>query len=247
VAVPSPVPEAPPGDYRHRGTLWIGPNFWRWAAVAAAFFVVVLSFFPWLGYYPGGVPVRTQSAWQAAFGGESVDADLAKKVPLFDAPAKDKGSPGPGSNGLLIVYVLLLFPLLLLTAAVAVWDLMPLPQLPAAVQGLRPWRWLIVTGLALLALLFLVVQMLAGFSLESTVQARVESAMPLTPKDGKTLPPKEARERRMERGLLVEPLRRTGALRGASSLNMLLLVSALVMFWLERRGARPHPRIDVLW
>ncbi len=255
---PAPAPEPPPQDYTRRWTIWIGPNFWCWVAVAAALLVVVLSFFPWVGYFPGGMGTHTQSAWQAAFGGESVDKDLAefieKKNPLFERPADDKKSPGPGANGLLIVYVLLLIPVLLVTGAVAVWSVLP-RELPPAVQQLKPWRWGIVAALALVALLFLVLQMVTGFTLERSLQDRADRAESEMKKDfqegkeGKQpLAPgsKEGRALRMLRGLLLSPLQRTGALRAASSLHLLLVLSAVIMFWLERRGNKPRPRIDVL-
>ncbi|MCI0458010.1 MAG: zinc-ribbon domain-containing protein [Gemmataceae bacterium] len=257
----APTPEPPPADYTRRWSIWIGPNFWCWVAVAAAVLVFVLSFFPWVGYFPGGEGVRTQSAWQAAFGAQTVDKELGEMLkdkplfkgnPLFDTPADDKEkpkSPGPGANGLLIVYVLLLIPLLLLTGAVAVWNVLP-RELPPAVQKLKPWRWGIVAGVALLALLLLTLQMVTGFTLESSLQTTADQVLKpdLKQQDAKQPAPgsKEARALRVMRGLVLSPLQRTGALRAASSLHLLLFVSALIMFWLERRGNKPHPRIDVL-
>jgi len=251
---PSPIPAPTPEDVKSRLTIWISPHFWRWVAVGAAFFVVVLSFFTWVGYFPGGVPVRTQSAWQAAFGWEWVDRDLLEEVPkkaaVFEPVADLKKTGRPGGNGLLIFYVLLLIPLLLGTAAVAVWDLGPL-KVPPVVEKLKPWRWGIVAGVALLALLLLVFQLIAGFSLESNLQATVQASVDRKLKEaypGKAPAPasKEGRAFNLERGLLLSPLQRGGALRAALSLTVLLLISALLMFWLERRRNKPLPRIQVL-
>jgi hypothetical protein len=244
---PTQVPAPLPGDYTHRWSVHVNPHVLPWVAVAAVLGVFVLSFFPWVGRYPGGVPFVTQSAWQAAFGTESVDEE-AKKLKKLPSAMRLTGSAaneaGPAASGIMIAYVLLLLPTLLLTVAAAVWPLLPLP-LARALQRLRPWRWGLVTASALLALVLLVVQEASGFSLENRVAAEADRSATKPP--ATTTAPAEARQQALDRGLRLSQLRRTAALGWATGLNALALVCALLVFWVERRGARPLPRLDVLW
>ena len=68
----TPVPEG----YQRRFTIWFSPKYLQYVAPVAVFLVLVLSFFSWTGIYPGGVADVTQNAWQAAFGAYSVDTDV---------------------------------------------------------------------------------------------------------------------------------------------------------------------------
>jgi hypothetical protein len=244
---PAQVPAPPPGDYRHRWSVHVNPHVLPWVAVAAVLGVFVLSFFPWVGRYPGGVPFVTQSAWQAAFGAESVDEE-AKKLEKLPPAMRLTGSTAdevvPAASGLMIAYVLLLIPILLLTVAAAVWPLLPLP-LPVALQRLRPWRWGLVTAVALLALVLLVAQEASGFSLENRVAAEADKLATKPP--AAAAAPAEARQQALDRGLRLSQLHRTAALGWATGLNALAVVCALLVFWVERRGGRPLPRVDVLW
>jgi hypothetical protein len=244
-AQPVEVPASPPGNYAHRWSVHVNPHVLPWVAVAAVLGVFVLSFFPWVGRYPGGVPFVTQSAWQAAFGTESVDEE-AKKLKDLPPALRLSGSAAteaaPAASGLMIAYVLLWIPTLLLTVAAAVWQLLPLP---GALQRLRPWRWGLVTAVALLALILLVVQETSGFSLENRLAAQAEGGE--TKSSAAATAPAEARLQALERGLRLSQLHRTAALGWATGMNVLAVVCALLLFWVERRGARPLPRVDVLW
>jgi hypothetical protein len=254
-AVSMPLPAAPaagapaptPGDYAHRLSVHVNPHVLQWLAVVAVLTVFLLSFFPWVGRYPGGVPFVTQSAWQAAFGAESGPDEeakkLEKKLPAAMRPAGGGANEvSPGANGPMIVYVLLLVPALLLTVAAAVWQLLPLP---GALQRLRPWRWAFVAGVALLALVLLVLQEVSGFKLENRVTTEADSAEKKAATGGAS--PAETRRLALDRGLRLSQLHRTAALGWATGLNALAVVCAVLVFWAERRGARPLPRVDVLW
>ena len=94
--VPVSRPAAPPpvtGDYRHRGTVSLSPRVLPWLAVGALVLVFVLTFFPWVGFYPGGITVTYQNAWQAAFGSYSV-------VPEWEgqSPAAKDASTGSSQS-----------------------------------------------------------------------------------------------------------------------------------------------------
>src|SRR5262249_19247219 len=140
----------------------------------------------------------------------------------------------------LIFYVLLLILALLLTLAAVVWDLMP-TALPPALQRFRPWRWGLAFALILLTLVLLVVQEGSGFPLGDRV---VEGAEKLVAARRAELTPTGAE---VVHGQLVGELHRTAALMWVTILNALGALAALLVLWVERRGARPLPRVDVLW
>ena len=239
------TPQAAPGEHAHRWSVHINPHVLRWVVVAAVVALFVLSFFPWVGRYPGGVSAATQSAWQAAFGSESVDEDV--KMPANVRFGSDLANTA-GASGLMILYVLLLVLSLLLVVAVAVWDLLPL-KLPAALERLRPWRWGIVAAIASLGFLVLVFQEVSGFSLENRVTDAVDSYLKERQQHatGPNATPVMVKNLAVKRGLCLSQLHRTAALDWATALNLLAVLCALLVFWADRRGARPLPSVDVLW
>ena len=66
-----PPPPPPPGDYSHRRSIWINPRIVPFVAPVAHFLVFVLTFFPWLTFYPDPPTDKSESwmAWGAAFSG----------------------------------------------------------------------------------------------------------------------------------------------------------------------------------
>ncbi len=218
-AHPSPAPVME--DYRHKWTIWINPAVLQGLAVVAAVVLFVLSFFPWVGIYPGGVPISTQSAWQAGFGGHSFDTELGKEL-----------------------YGLLLVPLLLLTVAAGVLTVLAGP-LPAWLVRLKPWRWGIVAGVALLMFILLTLQLVTGFKVESKVQTDVETKLADRPKAATS--PVDVKRVSHDRGVELGVLYRTTALTGVFWLQLLLVVCAALVFRFERRPSRPMPRIDLAW
>jgi hypothetical protein len=214
-------------------------------ASAAVLLVFLLSFFPWVGLYPGGVPVVTQSAWQAAFSSEWTDKDY---VEALKTAGESRTAADPGASGLLIVYVLLLILVLLLTLAAVQYALRVL-KLPAALERVRPWRWGIVAAVAALALVFLVIQEIASFPLEARVAEETDKALEDRQKKASAgdAPPAVVKALAVERGMRLGQVRRTAALTWATWLNLFAVVCALLAFLIERRGARPAPRVDILW
>src|SRR5205823_5545966 len=82
-----PAPPPPPG-YVHHSTIWFNPQVLQYVAPVSVVLIFILQLFPWVGIYPGGVPVVTQGAWGAAFGSYSVDHDLISYNPFQET--KDK-------------------------------------------------------------------------------------------------------------------------------------------------------------
>jgi hypothetical protein len=232
-----PREEPSTGEYRRTLNMRANPRVLPWVITVGLVLVFVLSFFSWVGVYPGGVSLASQSAWQAAFGGISVDKDLEKTAEEFGVPEK------PGANVLLILFLLLFFlPVLLLSVFALVWDLVPL-NLPPALQQMKSWRWGLVGMLDLVAFLFLGLQLLVGFSLENKVREALDKKFESQRKAAKD---EDQKKLDMAEGIMLQ-LRRTFWLRLSVFLLLLVIVCAALDFWISRRGKKPLPRLQISW
>jgi hypothetical protein len=241
---PAPPPRSTtPGTYTHTRAATLDPRVVPWIAPACLVLVFIFSFFPWVGVYYGGYGVITQSAWGVATGGYTVDE-------IYDAKTEwDKKTPEqdkPGAEVLMIFFLILgLIPALLASLAVAALPTIKRHfQVPPGIAVLEPWRWLIVTGTILVALLFLFLQAVTSFSIESKSRAKVAAAAK------EQISANEAKWLAIEEGRTapVSGLRRTGYLRMSLFLLILGALGAATAHWLEHRGAgRPLPRIELMW
>jgi hypothetical protein len=235
-APPSPPP-LPPGGYVHVRTLRLNPEIVPWIPPAALVLVFIFTFFPWLGAYPHGLPLLTQSGWQAAFGSYSGDWTPEKNF-------------APGAAGILIFdLILLLLPTVILTVAVALFHFKLIHvQMPPLVQQAWPWRHWIVAGAAFLTFLFLAIQIMVRFPLESALVGRMEKVY-----DARRVDPNlnDAARRQLDIEEAQEiarlGLRRTWSLRLVFCLELIAVIAALLDGWLERRGKRPYPQIQIMW
>jgi hypothetical protein len=117
-------------------------------------------------------------------------------------------------------------------------------KLPPAVEQLRPWRWAITAGLSLLAFFLLALQLLTGFSLESTVQERAEAAVKEKYQDQQ----ESFKNLAFAERVAAVNAQRTLALRLTFWLSLLATVAAGLQFWLDFRGQqRPLPQLAVHW
>jgi hypothetical protein len=202
--------------------------------------VFFLQFFSWVGLYPGGEPAVTGNAWYAAFGAYTVDGDLKSLVP-FTEDEKYK----PGVSVLTIFYLLLFFPALVVTVGSVAIQLLPI-KLPPQVNNLLPWRWGIVAAANLILFLFLGLQLLFGFSLDSRYQDWVEKETKRDAKSNPTTPERKLAD--ATRGELLERLRYTFWLRLVVLLHLTAIVCSALMFWMDRRGThRPQPKLELRW
>jgi hypothetical protein len=252
VHTPSPEPVA--GDYRHRHGISLSPRVLPWIAVAALVIVFILTFFSWVGYYPGGIGVATQNAWQAAFGSYSHDPDLAKMPPLSNGWGKDQIQPG--ANGLLIGFIVIFLLALLAALLAATIDIVPV-ALPPVLARFRPWFWAIVSGISLIAFLLFVFQLLSGFSLTSRLRddrmssigwsigalySRIEPAENLA--NVNAIVKKKAE---VETALHASAAGYTSWLWVSLWLTLLAAICAALAHFLSRRTNRPLPRLELLW
>jgi len=203
--------------------------------------IFFLQFFSWVGIYPGGVPLVSQNAWQAAFGlTPAPDKDLKDTFPI----SKEKETE-PGVSLLLLFY---LVPFFLVTLVVSV-GVAVLPyvkvQLPPQVQQLLPWKWAIITGLNAILLLFLGLQVVLNFSLE-TVFNRYVNEQPEFKKSAETT--KDEKLLEVKKGQLLTWPQRTIWLRLTVWLHILSTLAAAYVYCMEKRGpGKPLPRLELQW
>lgn len=246
---PAPEPSYPepssPGskslmeeDFRRVHVLRFNPRVLRWVAPVCVVLIFILSFFAWVGIYPGGVPAVTQSAWGAAFASWEPDPDLAK-ANIVERSEKDR----PNANVLLIFYILLFLVVVVVTLGFFALDLFSLKS-PPGLQGVLPWRWGIIAALNLLALFFLILQLIVGFTIESTTKDLIDKEL----KTDEPVPTQQQKMNAIRRGIALQSLHRTAWLDLAVAFQVLATVGAVMMFWVERRGTnRPLPRFELKW
>ncbi len=238
--VPSRTPSSgqPTGAYEKNCVVYFSPEVMRWFAPVALVLIFVLQFFPWVGLFPGGVSYVTQGAWGAAFGSYTADEDM---VPAKGLPEEEK----PGASSLMIFYVLLFLPTLALSVATLLLDLgfIPTSSIPPNLQPLLRWRWAAVAGLNVVVFLFLALQILLGFSLESQVVTRAATVTKVNEVTG-TLAKKQAQ---VDYGVKIAVVSKTYALWLAFWLHVLAAIGAVTAFCLHDRPGKPLPRLELSW
>jgi|SRR5579884_956721 len=235
----APKPSLTDTDYQHSLSGSLNPHVLPWIAPVCLLLVFFLQFFDWDGIYPGGELAVTGNAWRAAFGAYTVDGDL-KNLVRFGEDDMLK----PGVSVLTIFYLILFFPALIVTIGSVVLPMLQI-KLPPQVERLMPWRWGIVAAANLLVFLFLALQLLLGFSLDSYYRDWVDKETKITESN----PTTQARKTTdATRGELLERLRHTFWLRLVVLLHLIAILSSALMFWIDRRGAlRPLPRWELRW
>jgi len=192
-----------------------------WIAPACLVLMAVLVFFPWLTSPVTLEPFAFgQSGFGAAFG---------------------LSQPGLSNLGAAPWIILFLLALLvgLVTFLVGVVRDYVLPRLavtvPPGLEAVLAARAYILGAASMLALLFLLAQMLVGFPAESYDFAAGSV-------------PEWLEQQRETYGLLMRSLvRRTLWARLTVTLSVVSVLAALTQLWLERRGERPPPRLVVEW
>jgi hypothetical protein len=245
--VPVQAPStAPPEGYHRTWTVWFSPKVLPWVAPVCVALVFILQFFPWVGVYPGGETLANANAWGAAFAGGSSYADLQHAPLVGNALDKVPAGENPfaGASVLAIFYLLLFILLALpLTIASIVLDRVPL-KLPPSVQKILPWRWGIVAAANLIVFLFLALQLLVGFQMESNYRDWVQKHV--NNPEAKTSTEKIVND--ATRGMALDMVHDTAALRLAVFFHIVGILGAALAFWVERRGkGRPVPRLELMW
>ncbi|MFO0843062.1 MAG: hypothetical protein U0797_11815 [Gemmataceae bacterium] len=259
-AEPKPGPTAPVASDGYGRVVRLAANVavLQWVPLGAVVLIFLLQFFPWVGVYPGGVPAVTQNAWGAAFGDYTADPDMKSQfriiTPAEAADANERKSKdetkevsnAPGFGPLTFFYLIPFFLVTLaFTTFVAVQPHLTM-RLPPQLEQLLPYKWPILAGLNVILLLFLSLQLVLNFSLESSVTNWVESLPEVKKEKDPSTPEQKRREAKL--GNYLGQIRRTNYLRLAYFLHVVSTAAAGLVYWVERRGpGRPLPAIELKW
>lgn len=256
-AVLAPAPAAPPiaatpkpavVDTDRGLTLKLSRYVVKWIGPVALVLLFFLTFFRWVGSYPAGIGVVTQSAWEVMSGGfsmNSADDEVGRWKQAFETHSR--------FNGWMLFYLLMLIPAVLLAALELVQEHVTF-KVPDAIQWIWPKRLPVLTALTAGLFLVLVIMTLGGLGLEraaaAIAQAKIDrnSLFPGSA-DGTVLTDKQELTLKLKRGVEYAgyAIRRTGWLRLAEIVHAAAMVGFLLHLWLTRRGKRPAPRLEVSW
>jgi len=234
------------GPVTPRGSMTLNATVVQWLPVALFTGLLGLSFFSWVGLFPGGVRAYTQSPWGALTGSFTTDY-FSEEVIKLEAPLKKIIR----SNFLwMLLYLLSLVAALALSWAdrllgLAAWTVWPPPL--RWLETLWPYRPLVLLGLAVALLSILLVQTSLGFGLENAVAQLVQepAAERLAQADSSTAQQKIVVELGMKLGSY--QLQTTTAFALVWWLHIVAILAVAARIWLERRGAKPEPRLVWEW
>jgi hypothetical protein len=215
----------------------------RWIAPVALFLVFLLTFATWMAASPNGTKVYTQSGWQAMTGSFTVADFVGDGVLGKEHALRAEGAV----SGWLLVFMIFLILTTLLAIGGLVIELMAL-VVPDVLAPVWPHRNVLIAGLCALLLISLGAPMISGFGLESAAALAAEKEVPpVGPKQDKPAPgTKELQERDLRRDVAVNgfAIHRTYWLCTSLLLQLIALVGASMMVWLNHRGDRPEPRVE---
>src|SRR5262249_54958720 len=186
--------------------------------------------------------------WGAAFGSSGTPPQEWETFTGFQRQIEG-GKTGPALPNwqpLLFLFILLLFVRLPITIGSAVLTVVPVKGIPADLDRLRPWRWAVVGGLCLFALLLLGLQSLMGYSMESNAKAQVAKAVSASDEKPKTDDEANIRIAMKYNSLGIE---HTSFLRLVILLEFVAVVAAALQLWIEalRTPQQPVPRLELPW
>ncbi len=252
-STPPPPPPSPTGTQRFAVPL--RRDLVPWVAPAALLFVFVLMFFTWVGAYPGGYRVYSQSGWGALAGSlyaEPVGVKALREMRegrLFNNPfTPEEMQKQNGIGWLMVLYFLLWMPALALVVVPPVIGLLKVP-LPPQVQPLWPWRSVAGGAAVLLAFLVLALQTAVSFGLESAAAAVLDRDPAWVSNREKAQTPEEKQIYQIERGAALGALnlQRTWWFRAAVLCHLAAGAGAGLQLWLDRRESKPEPRVELVW
>jgi hypothetical protein len=239
---PTAAPEPAPSLAGERTAGFpLSANVLGWVPAACFTLVFLLTFFTWVGMYPGGYRAYTQNGWEAAFG--SLDSNNFAEE--FLKLEKELAARTPW-NLLLVPF---LFGLLLLLAAAwaerALRDPDRVP-VPAVAQFWR-YRFAALAGLAALLFGLLAFQSRIGFGLETAVRRMVAEKFDGELQSADTSAAKQKVAVREGREIASFQLHTTSWLALAMAALLVGVATAALKFWLDTRGTKPPPRVSLTW
>jgi hypothetical protein len=243
---PEPTAQPAPGSTLPEGyhKLWSLPlsrDLCHWLVPICLTLVFVLTFFPWIGFYPAGYPAYTQNPWQAMFGDMSVNP-VGEKV----FGQEQYLNEGLRASWWLVPYFLLLvFGLFLAWAEPLLNRLRVKP--PPAVENVLRFRPAALAACVGLSLFLVLIQSAAGFGLENALRGRLQEEFAAEKKQAST--PEEYQKLFMKVAVAQArfAMTATSVLRLVIMLHFVALAAVLGETLLIHRGPKPPPRVGVLW
>ncbi len=237
----------PTGLYTQACNVTLSPHVIDWIPVVCFTLILLLTFFSWVGIYPGGYKAYSQSPWLAVSGSISTDR-FAEEVLKKEGDLKLLTT----SNWILLVPYLIG---VLLTTALAWADrfvtmahVQTLTGKLTFLSQLWPHRFPLLAGLSIALLVLLLLQLQVGFGLEHAVKQmatekfagqREAAGTNSAALDKVTV--KEGQEIGM-----YQP-QGTYYLSLVVIAHIVVVLAAAARFWLYRRGTKPLPKLTMNW
>ena len=239
----APLPTAPADSTGCSCSVAISPIWLDWIPVACFTLILGLSLFNWVGTYPGGTRVYSQTPWHALVG--DISTNTLPEDLLLDEKYFTDAVTG---NRWLLAY----FPLLLIALALGWLDRIvrnptvtnmpgPLAWLPA----IWPRRFLVLTAISALLLIVLLIQCWRGFGLETAVKQKVNEVYAKQLEDADSTPKKQKVSVMMGQELSKYQLQGTTPYNLAIAAHAVAFAAMLGRWWLHNRGSKPHPRVSI--
>jgi hypothetical protein len=242
----SPSPDAPPpplaAGYTHAHALTVSPRVVAWMPVVFFTLMLCCTFFPWVGTYLGGSAIVSQGPWRAMFGAQPNRNYELEKVTQ---------TPPELINKIKSDWELLLPALfLLVVATLFAWGDRVLHDQPPRrippLAGVWPWRKTIVAVCGAVAFVLFVVQVSRGFGLERAIRQVVAEQFAGEREKVANKPAElAALEYAEEQAYAKFHLERTFWLYAGLAFNLIAVLAMAGHIALERRGAKPPPRIVI--
>ena len=221
----------------------LSPRVLDWVPAGCLTLALFLTFFSWVGTYPGGTRVYSQTPWQALFADYTVntlpedllkdEADLDKKI---------------SSSWLMLPYLPLLIVAVILAWAERLVNKTTLSGLPHSlkfIENLWPMRMGLLAILAAILLVLAVAQTARGLGLETAIRAKVAEQFTEQIAQADTTPKKQRVLVQAGAELNRFGLQGTTARDLAIFAHLLAVVALLTRFWIDRRGTKPPPRFQI--
>jgi hypothetical protein len=248
-APPPPMPPVPHGYTRSVG-ISFSPRVIAWLPALSLTLALVATMFGWVGAYVGGPALYSQGPWRASVGSVTRNFEM-----------EDRLSKVPGGSDMINLDKVksdweLMVPYLfcLILAVVIAWaargmaslDATRLPPPLRPVARAWPYRNLVLLALATIGLILVVTQVLHGFGLQRAAKQMVaEKYAPERKEAAGSQSKLDTIEFKEEQEYAKFNLERTSFLYAGVGLQLLAVIAIVAHFGLDRRGAKPPPRLVI--
>ncbi len=229
------------GDYSHFRSIGLKSTWCKWLIPICFTILYILSFFKWVGLYPGGYAAYTQNAWQALFADMKVDP-VSEKYLQLEASLDERL---PNSWWMLPYLILLLVALLLAWSEPLLRGLDR--RFPPIIEKIFTFRLAILGVCAGFALFFLLIQSLASFGVERALQNKVNASFHKEREAARTPEDIQKVEMEMASSLGGYHLGRTYYLSLVYIFHFIAMAAIASDMLLTYRHDQPPPRIGVMW